>query len=132
MRNLDVYPATLRKFAIQMFITLFVSGIVLFFKYKEIYIWLYLLGILSLLGVFMPNLIKPVYSICKKSAFILEWIITRSIILFIFYLLFTPFALVIRLFHIDFLNRKIEKNKKSYWEEKVKNPFNPLDWERQF
>lgn len=132
MRNLDVSPAVLRKFAIQVFITLFVMGTVLFFKHKDIYIWFYLAGMLFLLGVFMPSLTKPVYSIFTKSAFISGLIITRLIMLVIFYLLFTPFGLAIRLFRIDFLNRKIEKNKKSYWEKNVENPPNPLDWERQF
>jgi hypothetical protein len=129
MRNLDVSSEDLRKFAIRVFITLFLAGTVLFFKHKETYIWFYSAGILFLSGLFKPALIKPAYSICMKSALVLEWVITKPVMLAVFYLLFTPFALVIRLFRVDPLDRKLEKNKKSYWKEKINNP---PSWERQF
>ncbi|TAM42043.1 hypothetical protein EPN54_01465 [bacterium] len=129
MRNIDVSSEDLRKFALRVFIALFLTGTVLFFKHKEIHIWFYSAGILFLSGLFKPTLIKPAYSICMRSALVLEWVITRPVMLTVFYLLFTPFALVIRLFRADPLDRKIEKNKKSYWKEKINDP---PGWERQF
>jgi len=37
-----------------------------------------------------------------------------------------------RLFKVDLLDRKIDKNKESYWKEKEKEDFKPLNYERQF
>jgi hypothetical protein len=126
-------PATLRKFTIQMFIALFVLGTVLFLRPRDSYILFYYLGgAIFLLGTCVPNSIKPIYFICLKLAFILEWVSTRFIMLVIFYLVLTPFGLAMRLLGRDCLDRKIEKNKESYWKEKVKHPFNPQDYERQF
>jgi len=47
-----------------------------------------------------------------------------------FYLVFTPVGLAMRLFRIDLLERN--KNKESYWKKKEKVDFNPLNYERRF
>ena len=50
----------------------------------------------------------------------LGWINTRLILFIIFYLVFTPIGLVMRLFGVDLLDKKIDKNKNSYWRRKEK------------
>jgi hypothetical protein len=67
-----------------------------------------------------------------RFAYLLAWINTRLILCAIFYLVFTPIGLVMRLLKIDPLDRKIDKNKNSYWIKKEKKDFCPLDYERQF
>jgi len=37
-----------------------------------------------------------------------------------------------RLFGADLLDKKIDKHKESYWKEKKKKGFSPLDYEKQF
>jgi uncharacterized protein involved in cysteine biosynthesis len=67
-----------------------------------------------------------------KLAFVLAWINTRLILWIIFYLVFTPIGLVMRLLGVDLLARKIEKNKDTYWIKKEKSGFEPKDYARQF
>lgn len=67
-----------------------------------------------------------------RFALVLSWVNTRLILLIIFYLIFTPIGLAMRLFGIDLLERKSDKNKKSYWKKKEKKSFSRLDYERQF
>ena len=57
------------------------------------------------------------------------WINTRILLLAIFYLLFTPIGIGIKLFGVDLLERKIDKNKDSYWK---KRDSLAADYERQF
>lgn len=45
-------------------------------------------------------------------------IILKFVFLVVFIFLITPIGLVLRLLGVDYLNRKIEKNNKSYWVEK--------------
>ncbi len=75
------------------------------------------------------RLLKYLYIIWMRLAFILGWINTRILLLAIFYLLFTPIGIGIKLFGVDLLERKIDKNKDSYWK---KRDSLAADYERQF
>lgn len=74
--------------------------------------------------------IKPVYIVWMRFAFILGWINTRIILVILFYLIFTPVGLFMRLFRIDLLERKNKEG--TYWKKKEKVEFNPLNYERRF
>ena len=41
-------------------------------------------------------------------------------------------GIAMRIFGVDLLEKKIDKNKESYWRKKEKMEFNPLNYERQF
>jgi uncharacterized protein involved in cysteine biosynthesis len=74
------------------------------------------------------NWIKPAYDLWMKFAAVLAWINTRLILIAMFYLVFTPIGLIMRLFGSDQLGLRIEKDKRSYW---VKND-KMINYERQF
>ena len=78
----------------------------------------------------LSDLLKPVYKIWMRFASVLAWINTRIVLVVLFYLVFTPVGLAMRLFKIDLLERN--KIKESYWKEKEKIDFNPLNYERRF
>ncbi|MEI6831388.1 MAG: SxtJ family membrane protein [Candidatus Omnitrophota bacterium] len=78
----------------------------------------------------LSNLLKQIYKVWMRFARILSWINTRIILVIMFYLVFTPVGLVMRLFRIDLLERN--KNKGSYWKKKERKDFNFLDYERRF
>jgi hypothetical protein len=80
----------------------------------------------------LPSALKPVYAVWMKAAFILGWINTRVILILLFYLVFTPIGLFMRLMRLDPLEKRIEKGKASYWQEKEKIPFVPSRYEKQF
>ena len=79
-----------------------------------------------------PVSLKPVYIFWMRLAFILAWINTRLILSILFYLIFTPIGIGMRLFGGDLLDKKIDKNKESYWIKKEKAAFKQSDYERQF
>ena len=71
---------------------------------------------------------KPIYDLWMKFAAVLAWINTRLILIVMFYLVITPIGLIMRLFGMDYLSLKIEKDKESYW---IKND-KKINYERQF
>jgi uncharacterized protein involved in cysteine biosynthesis len=83
-------------------------------------------------GLVIPFALKPVYILWMKLAFVLGWINTRILLILIFYLVFTPVGLLMRVLGKDHLERKIEKNKASYWKKREKKVFIPADYKRQF
>lgn len=76
--------------------------------------------------IFKP--LKPVYDLWMKFAAVLAWVNTRIILIVMFYLVFTPIGLIMRIFGMDVLGLKIERNKESYWLKKDKK----TSYERQF
>lgn len=91
------------------------------------------LSIFSLLvflaGTFFTKLLAPVYLVITKITHAIGRFNTGLLLCIIFYLIFTPIGLVLRLFRIDPLSKKIEKAKDSYW---ILTESKTDDYERQF
>ena len=124
---------TLRKFGITMGVAFFIIALVITARHRHNP--LFVLSVSAAWFIFafvLPVLLKPLYIIWMKFAFILSWINTRIILFILFYLFFTPIGIVIRLFGIDLLKIKIDKTKDSYWQKAIKKSLNRTDYERQF
>ncbi len=133
MNSVDTSRKNLKKFSITMFIALAVIGTALLLKHKGAYVWIYLAGgLFFIAGLAAVDLLKPAYIVWMKIAFILSWVNTRIILLLMFYLIFTPLGLIMKIFRKDPLHLKTEKDKISYWEKRLKKPFSKLDYHRQF
>ena len=133
MEKLNTDKKSLKKFGVTMGIAFLVIALIVFARYKEwSAFWLTLSGIFLSLGVIRPQVLKPVYIVWMRLAFVLAWINTRLILSIIFYLVITPIGLVIRLLGKDLLEKKWDRQAVSYWKDKELTPFKPADFERQF
>ncbi len=123
----------LREFALVMAAGfLAVSAIVLFRQRTNPFTCVLLAAGFAFLGIFLPLALKPFYMAWMKLAFILSWINTRLILVIIFYLLFTPLGILMRLFGKDLLEKRIDRNKDSYWRKREVKAFQQTDYEHQF
>lgn len=133
MGKLNTDKKSLRKFGITMGIAFLVITFIILIRHRHSILPTSIISVIFLILAFtMSALLKPVYILWMKLAFILGWINTRLILCIMFYLVFAPVGLVMRLFNVDLLDRGIDKNKKSYWKNKDKKEFKPQDYERQF
>ncbi|MCX5701514.1 MAG: SxtJ family membrane protein [Candidatus Omnitrophica bacterium] len=133
MEELNLDKTKLRKFGITMGIFFLIITFIILLKNKEGIIPASILSIIFIiLAVFAWTLLRPLYIFWMRLAFILAWINTRLILSILFYLVFTPIGIGMRLFGGDLLDKKIEKNKESYWVKKEKTAFKQSDYERQF
>ncbi len=131
MEKLKLDEKALKKFGMTMFAAFLVISGLLFFRHKSGALPLLVISFMFLIGgMFLPFFLKPVYIGWMRLAFALGWVNTRIILIVLFYLIFTPIGLVMRLLRIDLLERS--KSKGSYWKQKEKLVFNPLDYERRF
>lgn len=133
MEKISSDNKTLNKFGMTMAIAFSVIALILFIRHKHSS-----LPVLSvsaawfIFGLFMPGLLKPVYILWMKFAFVLSWVNTRIILFLIFYLIFTPAAIVMRMLRHDPLKRKIDKSKDSYWQKADNKVLRKISYERQF
>lgn len=133
MDKMNLDKRSLRNFGITMGTAFLAISLFIFVRHKHNSVPGFIISSIFFMAAFMaPEVLKPVYIIWMKLALILSWINTRIILLIIFYLLFAPVGIILRLLGRDPLDRKIEKNKESYWKKNEKHQFNPLDYERQF
>jgi hypothetical protein len=72
--------------------------------------------VIGLLGLVRPEAIRYVYTGWMIAAFPIGWTISRVIVTLLFYVMFTPFALVFRLIGRDALRRR-RHTLRSYWME---------------
>jgi len=133
MEKLDFAPKNLRKFGITLGIAFAVIGLIVFVRAKQSVIPTPIIsGLFFILAFTAPAALKPVYIFWMRIAFILSWINTRIILIIIFYLFFMPIALALKLFRVDLLDNKIDKNKPTYWKKKEEAGTDKLSYQRQF
>jgi hypothetical protein len=71
-------------------------------------------GVLSSWALLIPSTLQPVYIVWMKFGNIMSWINTRIILGIVFYVLITPFGLIMRLFGKDPMRRKLDNSISSY------------------
>ncbi len=132
MQKLNWNRKTLKEFGMTMGVAfLVISGLLLLRKkYTGATYSLLVSSVFFIMGLALPVLLKPAYIVWMRLAFILGWVNTRIILIILFYLIFTPIGLIMRLFRIDLLERRKEAG--SYWKKKEKVEFDPLNYERRF
>jgi len=69
-------------------------------------------------GLFFPRLLKPIFVGWMILAFPIGWLVSRVILMFLYFGVFAPIGLLLRLFGHDPLRLK-KPDVESYWEEKT-------------
>lgn len=95
--------------------------LVLFFDVLIPWIWnlawpiwpIYASAILITMALIFPAALSPVYAIWMQFAEVLGWINTRIILSLIFFLIFFPFGVIMRIFN-DPMRRSLDKTVESY------------------
>lgn len=91
------------------------------------------IGILFIVsGAIDPFILAPLYKIWMSFAIILNWIMLRMILCFLFYIAFLFVKIAARLCGKQFLVLKWDKEKISYWNIRKHETFTKNKYEQQF
>mgnify|MGYP001282789255 CR=1 FL=1 len=133
IKNIKSEKSDLRKFGITIGIILLIIAVYLFWKENESFQIFLITGIvLSLLGVAIPVILKPIYWVWMIFATILGWVMTRVILCLLFYLILTPIGLISRMFGKHFLELKWNKDDKTFWNYRTKGKIEKENFYKQF
>ncbi len=82
---------------------------------------LFLLPPVILVGISLiwPKILKPFYWLWMALAFILGAIISRLILVVMFFGGLVPIRFLARIFGVKFIDRSFRQNKTSYWQDRV-------------
>ncbi|MBP1691437.1 MAG: hypothetical protein H6Q32_789 [Bacteroidetes bacterium] len=123
----------LRKFGITFFVILGAVSAYLWFQQHGFWPWCAGGGIFFLAaGLLIPQLLRPIFRVWMKFAFVLAWINTRLILGVFFYLILTPTGLLMRLFGKELLDVRFDRAGTSYWKKRDHAGFDRKRSERQF
>jgi hypothetical protein len=96
-------------------------------------LWLVCIGpALALLALAAPQALRPLHRIWIPAARALAHAITWVFLTLAFYLVITPYALVMKLLGKDPLERRYEPGRTSYWIQRDRAPFDPKSLSRQY
>ncbi len=96
--------------------------------------WLFFTVAVGMLVVALINLdwLRPLYKVWMKAAHFISHVITNATMVLMFYGVFAPIGIFFRIIGKDHLNRKLEPEKKSYWQIRKSVPFDPERYKQQF
>lgn len=133
MERLNLEKNNLRKFGITMSIAFLLIAFFMLFSHKNNVLPVAFISLAFFVSASLfPAALRPVYIIWMRMAFILDWINTRLLLCLLFYTVLTGIGLGMRIFRVDLLGRKMEKDKASFWRKKERKGFKPSDYERRF
>jgi len=133
IKNIKSNKSDLQKFGITIGVILLIISGFLYWKGNESFQLFLIIGtILFVLGITIPDVLKPIYWVWMIFATILGWIMTRLILSLLFYVIITPIGLIPRLFGKQFLELKWNKTDSTYWHYRSKGVFEKEKYEKQF
>ena len=94
--------------------------------------YFFISAIFCMLYFMCPRLLHIFYCIMKECAKILGVLIKYIVLLVLFFGIFTPIGVLMRLCRIDLLERSIDEDRQSYWKEEPPDDYHPGLYERQY
>ena len=123
----------LRQFGITIGIVMTLVGIWLAWSGEKGSFCLFIVaGFFILFAFVLPVLLKPFHKGWMTFALLMGWLVTRVILIFLFYVVVAPIGLLARLCGKDFLSRRLERNVESYWIPRKTIESDNKNYENQF
>jgi hypothetical protein len=133
LRNIKSTTKDLRDFGLSIGVVLALLGGLLFWYERPLYPYLLMAAAAFVLtGLVFPTPLKPLQRLWMTFAVLVGWFMTRLILTVLFFLVITPTGLCLRLFGKEFLDLKIDRSRKSYWNLRQRREIKPEEYERQF
>lgn len=85
-----------------------------------------------LFGFLFPVLLKPFYIIWMSFGAIMGFFVTFLLLILLYYLVFTPVGIVLRILNVKLLEQNIEPNAESYWKMRQEKTYDPVRSEKQY
>ena len=123
----------LRKFSIILFLGFGIIGLLIFWRRGETGLILCGVGLaLLLLGLIHPKLLSYPYKAWMRLSLILGFLMNHLILSLMYYFVFTPIGIVMRMLGKDFLFKQFNKNATTYWIKKEQKVYVKERYEKMF
>ncbi len=105
-----------RSFALVFFVFFFLVGVLAWWKgWRGSPLFFFMSAGIGAIGILRPAWLAPCNRAWMRLAELLHRVVNPVVLAILFFAIFTPFALVVRIFRKDPLGMKADPAKKSYW-----------------
>ena len=133
IKNIKSGKKELRQFGRAMGVAFGLLGALFLWRHKGYHPYLLVVSaVFFIFGITLPVILKPIQKVWMSIAILMGFVMTRVILIVLFYLVVTPIGLLAKLFGKDFLDLKFNRNADSYWIARKANGFERSEYERQF
>jgi len=133
IKNIRSNKKELRQFGIIIGIASGLLGVLLWWRGKTYYSYSFIIAAAFLFsGLTLPAALKPFQKVWMTISILMGWLMTRVILIILFYGILTPIGLLGRLCGKDFLDIKLNKKAPSYWVLRGKQEYDKKSYEQQF
>ena len=80
--------------------------------------------VVGLAGLAWPPLMRVVYVVWMALVFPIGWTVSHVVLAVLFYLVFTPIAIIMKLCGYDSMQRKFDRQAATYWKRRQQNDDN--------
>jgi len=131
IKALEISKKSLRNFGLLVGGIFFLLGLWIYYRSQSPWgiVFIVIGALLLLFGLVSPNSLSQVYKIWMGLAFALGWIVSRALLIILFYIGITTIHFIASLFGKKFLDIKYRDNKETYW---VKRDDSKVDYTKMY
>lgn len=119
----NIKDSDLKTFALIWSFIFLVVGLWPLLNDESVRVWGLVIALIFITIAFIkPSILSGFYKVWVRFGEIIGGVISKVIMIILFYGMFTPVALVLKLLGKDLLNKKIDKNASSYWVNREMQP----------
>lgn len=133
IKNIKSSTKILRNFGIILAIFLGILGGLSYWKEGASYPYCYGASLVVLvMSIISPTALRIIYWPWMVVATIIGWTMTRVVLIILYFVVFTPVSLILRIFGKDLLDQKVESERESYWNRREERQFSGDEFKQQF
>lgn len=133
IRNIKSGRKELRGFGLTFGTALSVLGGILLWRHDGLHLYAFAASaFFVILALFWPSPLKPLQKAWMSLAAVLGFIMSRLILIVLFFMILTPLSLIARLFGKRFLELKPDTTLPSYWNKKSSDSSAKIDYTKQY
>jgi hypothetical protein len=100
-----------------------VIGVIPIFKQGDIRIWSVAVSIIfAIIALTKPQILTSFYNLWTEVGEFIGGIISKVVLFILYFGLFTPISIVLKLLGKDLLGKKIDRSQESYWIDRETQP----------
>lgn len=131
LKALEISKKILRKFGLLIGAIFIFLGYWVYHSYQSYFFIIILTAGASLFitGLFLPNSLSGIYKVWMGLAFALGWVVSRVLLIILFYLGITTIGLIAKIFRKKFLDINFRDKKDTYW---IKREDSKIDYTKMY
>ncbi len=118
LKKIKIDNKKIKNFGIVFFVFFNLFSIIKYYNTKNFPFILSFIGVIFLfLALITPKILKPVYKLWMIFGILMNFIMTKFILIILYYFIITPINIFLKIINKNILDEKIEKEKVSYWKD---------------